>query len=117
MIALRIGDPDTTVEGRDATYVISYVIAGALRTFDGQPEVFWDVTGEDYPDIENFTIRVTAPRDVKAPAAPRAFRWFLLLQWGRGRRRHERQQLVTSFDTVASVGCSTEVPSVIKEYP
>lgn len=61
---LRIGDRNKTVEGREATYVISYVVRGALRTFDGQPEFFWDVTGEDYPGIEHFTIRVTAPEGV-----------------------------------------------------
>ena len=64
-ISLRIGDPDQTVEGRDATYVISYVIKGALRTFDGRPELFWDVTGNDYPDIEAFRVTITAPGDVQ----------------------------------------------------
>ncbi len=62
---LRIGDPDKTVEGRDATYVIAYTLRGALRTFDGRPEFFWDVTGNDYPDIEEFSVTVTAPGGVQ----------------------------------------------------
>ncbi len=63
-IALRIGDPNRTVEDRRATYVISYVVTGALRTFDGRPEFFWDVTSQDYPEIDSFTVRVTAPQGV-----------------------------------------------------
>ncbi len=64
-LELRIGDRDQTVDGQKATYVISYELRGALRTFDGQPEFFWDVTSEDYPDIENFTARVTAPGEIR----------------------------------------------------
>ena len=62
---LRIGDPVQTVAGLDATYVISYELRGALRTFDGTPEFFWDVIGEDYPAIEQFTVTITAPEGVQ----------------------------------------------------
>lgn len=64
-VDLRIGDPEETVEGRDATYVISYVVRGALRTFNGTPELFVDVTSEDYPLIEEFSVSITAPGGVQ----------------------------------------------------
>ncbi|MEO7588636.1 MAG: DUF2207 domain-containing protein [Arachnia sp.] len=63
---LRIGDPDETIDGREATYVITYVIRGALRTFDGKPEFYWDVTSRDNPAIDNITLRVTAPGSIPA---------------------------------------------------
>lgn len=64
-LTLRVGDPDQTVKGRDHTYVLSYVLRGALRTFGGVPELFWDVTSEDFPRIEQFTARVSAPGGVQ----------------------------------------------------
>lgn len=63
-VDLRIGDPDVTVQGRKASYVISYALEGALRKFDGAPEFFWDVTSRDNPEIEEFEVRVTAPKGV-----------------------------------------------------
>ncbi|WP_040283129.1 DUF2207 domain-containing protein [Tessaracoccus massiliensis] len=60
-VNLRIGDPDVTLDTQDATYVIEYTLGGALRTFDEGPEFYWDVTSPDYPPIERFTARVTAP--------------------------------------------------------
>ena len=63
-IDLRIGDPEVEVTGRDATYVISYTVRGALRTVDDVPEFFWDVTSRDNPRIEKFEVRVTAPKGV-----------------------------------------------------
>lgn len=64
-LVVRIGDPDRTVDGRDQTYVVTYDLRGALRTFDGFPELFWDVTSEDFPAIDAFTVRVTAPGGVQ----------------------------------------------------
>ena len=43
------------------TYVIQYTQEGALRTFDGKPELHWDVTGVDLPPIAKATVKVTAP--------------------------------------------------------
>ncbi|GAB3811376.1 hypothetical protein GCM10028820_02500 [Tessaracoccus terricola] len=63
-LRLRIGDPDTTLDTRDATYVISYELRGALRTFDGVPELHWDVTSGSYPKIREFTVTVTGPEGV-----------------------------------------------------
>lgn len=61
---VTVGDPAQTVQGNDQTYVLSYDLRGALRTFDGQPELHWDVTSEQTPAIERFTVRVTAPGGV-----------------------------------------------------
>ncbi|MDO5535682.1 MAG: DUF2207 domain-containing protein [Propionibacteriaceae bacterium] len=62
---VRIGDPDVALETQDATYVIEYTLRGALRTFETGPELHWDVTSPDYPTIERFTARVTAPSGVE----------------------------------------------------
>ncbi|GAB3432297.1 DUF2207 domain-containing protein [Flindersiella endophytica] len=50
-----------------ATYVVKYTLRGAMRTFDGKPQLYWDVTSADFPPIENFTVTVTGPS-----AIPRA---------------------------------------------
>lgn len=63
-VMLRIGDPDQALDTETATYEISYTIVGALRTFDGVPELNWDVTSRDYPPIDEFTITVTGPDGV-----------------------------------------------------
>lgn len=60
---LRIGDPDVEVD-RNELYVITYDLTGALRTFDGQPEFHWDVTGQDYPPIEDYRVSVAAPEPI-----------------------------------------------------
>lgn len=64
LLRIRVGDPDVTLDRRDHTYVLSYTVAGALRTFDGQPELFWDVTSTDYPAIKEFTATITTPGGV-----------------------------------------------------
>lgn len=61
---VRIGDPDKTLDESRHTYIINYEMTGALRTFDGEPEFFWDLnSGSDTPiDVANLT--VTAPEGV-----------------------------------------------------
>lgn len=61
---LRIGDPDTELTVSRATYEVTYTLAGALRTFDGRPQLHWDVTSWDFPAIDNFTVTVTGPSDI-----------------------------------------------------
>ena len=39
---VRIGDPDQTISAPTATYVISYDVTGAMRSFNGYDEFFWD---------------------------------------------------------------------------
>ncbi|XVX20322.1 DUF2207 domain-containing protein [Actinomycetota bacterium] len=63
-ISVRIGSESETIKGKDARYVITYTLRGAMRTFDGVPELFWDVTSPDYPPIEKYSMRVTAPKGV-----------------------------------------------------
>lgn len=46
-VEIRIGDPDRTVTG-EHVYEITYLVDGALRTFDGRMELYWNVTGEDW---------------------------------------------------------------------
>ncbi len=39
-------------------------MAGGLRTFDDEPQLFLDVTGPDYPRIERFDVEVRATGDI-----------------------------------------------------
>ncbi|NLT29267.1 MAG: DUF2207 domain-containing protein [Propionibacterium sp.] len=63
-IVLRIGDPNIELDTRDASYVISYRLDGAMRTFDGIPELQWDVISDNYPEIEEFIVTVSGPDGV-----------------------------------------------------
>ncbi|MBB1484224.1 DUF2207 domain-containing protein [Tessaracoccus sp. MC1865] len=63
-VSLRIGDPDVELGTRDATYVVEYTMAGALRTFEGAPQLFWDVNSPDLPQVRKFTATVTGPEGV-----------------------------------------------------
>ncbi len=47
-LRLRIGDPDKTISAPTATYVISYDLTGAMRTFNDYDEFYWDATGLDW---------------------------------------------------------------------
>lgn len=64
-LRIRVGDPDRTLDERRHTYVITYTLAGAMRTFDGAPELHLDVTGLGYPPIEEFDVTVTGPAPVE----------------------------------------------------
>ena len=44
-LRIRIGDPDETISSPTATYVITYSVKGAMRTFSGYDEFYWDATG------------------------------------------------------------------------
>lgn len=61
---LRIGDPDVELDVKRATYVVTYTLDGALRTVDGNPQLYWDVTSYDFPAIDDFTITVTGPAGI-----------------------------------------------------
>ncbi|HZA32527.1 MAG TPA: DUF2207 domain-containing protein [Propionibacteriaceae bacterium] len=47
-LRLRIGDPNETISAPTATYVISYDLTGAMRTFNDYDEFYWDATGLDW---------------------------------------------------------------------
>lgn len=61
---VRVGDPDQTLDVDRAIYEITYTLGGALRTFDGYPQLYWDVTSSDYPVVENFSVTVNAPSEI-----------------------------------------------------
>jgi hypothetical protein len=45
---IRIGDPDTVVSGAEH-YEISYLLRGAMNAFDTHDELYWNITGHDWP--------------------------------------------------------------------
>ncbi|HEU5483380.1 MAG TPA: DUF2207 domain-containing protein [Microlunatus sp.] len=61
-LRIRIGDPDETISGDTATYVITYTVKGAMRTFSGYDEFYWDATGSDWEaPMKNVSVKVTVP--------------------------------------------------------
>jgi hypothetical protein len=63
---LTIGSGSETISAPTATYVISYDLAGALRSFpdDNPPydEFFWDVTGSGNPAFEQVRVTASVPQ-------------------------------------------------------
>ena len=60
-LRIRIGDPDFCVTGR-RTYVIHYEIDDGVSRFDGWDEVYWQVTGTEWPvPIERAEAHVILP--------------------------------------------------------
>ncbi|HEY9784204.1 MAG TPA: DUF2207 domain-containing protein [Candidatus Obscuribacterales bacterium] len=43
-VSIKIGNPNTTLTG-EHTYTINYSIRRAMNFFDGEPEVYWNATG------------------------------------------------------------------------
>jgi uncharacterized protein (TIGR04222 family) len=58
---VRIGDPNQTISAPTATYVISYDVTGAMRSFSGYDEFFWDGPGFGNPLIKDLKITTTVP--------------------------------------------------------
>lgn len=58
---IQIGSADTTIEGETATYVLSYDVRGALRSPEGFPELYWDVTRGSLPAIRSAYVEVQVP--------------------------------------------------------
>ncbi|MFL6064440.1 MAG: DUF2207 domain-containing protein [Friedmanniella sp.] len=58
---VRIGDPDRTISRPTATYVLSYDVIGAVRSFNGYDELFWDALGTGNPTIKTATAVVAVP--------------------------------------------------------
>ncbi|HLP43780.1 MAG TPA: DUF2207 domain-containing protein [Candidatus Nanoarchaeia archaeon] len=48
VLRIRIGDPDVYVSGIK-TYIISYNVYGAVRSFTDHDEFYWNVTGNEWP--------------------------------------------------------------------
>ncbi|WP_020384726.1 DUF2207 domain-containing protein [Kribbella catacumbae] len=63
-IQIKIGDPDKTISGTKATYVIEYDVRGALRHFPDHSELYWDATGNGWDATlaeVNVKVQVPAP--------------------------------------------------------
>ncbi|MFL6044117.1 MAG: DUF2207 domain-containing protein [Propionibacteriaceae bacterium] len=58
---VRIGDPNRTISAPTATYVISYDVTGAMRSFSGYDEFFWDGPGFGNPLVKDLKITTTVP--------------------------------------------------------
>jgi hypothetical protein len=62
---VRIGDPNQTISAPTATYVISSDVTGAMRSFNGYDEFFWDGPGFGNPLIKDLKITTTVPGGVQ----------------------------------------------------
>jgi uncharacterized protein (TIGR04222 family) len=62
---IRIGDPNQIISADTATYVISYDVMGAMRSFNGYDEFFWDGPGFGNPLIKTLKITTTMPGGVQ----------------------------------------------------
>lgn len=61
VLSLRVGDPDRTVIGAQS-YLITYRVEGALNSFPGYDELYWDAVGTEWSvPIRQATVRVDAP--------------------------------------------------------
>ena len=71
-LRIRIGSANQTVQAPTATYVISYDVAGAMRTSGSYDEFYWDVV-PDQILVGNVSITVSVPggvQDVECSSAP-----------------------------------------------
>jgi hypothetical protein len=73
-LRIRIGDPDQTIGSPTATYVITYTVTGAMRTFTDYDEFYWDATGSDWKaPMRDVSVRVQVPggaRELSCFAGP-----------------------------------------------
>jgi uncharacterized membrane protein len=64
-IQIKIGDPDKFVSGKKI-YVINYKIKRAVNYFNDHDELYWNVTGNQWPvPIENSSAKVILPQKIK----------------------------------------------------
>lgn len=63
-LRMRVGDADRTVTGAH-TYVLRYRVEGALNRFDDHVELYWNVTGDDWPvSIGSTSVTVEGPGEI-----------------------------------------------------
>ncbi len=68
-LRLRIGDPEKTVTGETATYVLSYRLHGAIRSFTDHEELYWNATGRGWTaPLQQTTVTVEVPDGVTRTA-------------------------------------------------
>jgi uncharacterized membrane protein YgcG len=69
-LTIKIGDANILVSG-DKTYIISYTVVRAVNFFNGQPEIYWNVTGDRWPyQIKKVSFKIDLP--VQASEIPQA---------------------------------------------
>ncbi|HUF53551.1 MAG TPA: DUF2207 domain-containing protein [Dehalococcoidia bacterium] len=60
-LQIKIGDPNAFITG-EQRYRIQYLLTGALNALEDHDELFWNVTGDEWPvPIENATATVRVP--------------------------------------------------------
>jgi len=63
-LTLKIGEADKTITGQH-TYVIKYLVERAINYFEEQDELYWNVSGTDWPvDIASSTVSINLPQEV-----------------------------------------------------
>jgi uncharacterized membrane protein len=63
-LKIKIGDPERTITGVN-TYIINYQVSGALTYFSDHDELYWNVTGNEWPvSIEKTTGKVYLPEKI-----------------------------------------------------
>ncbi len=61
VVALKIGDPEALVSGTK-TYRINYIVKNAISVYDGFDEIYWNVTGDQWPlEIKKSSASVILP--------------------------------------------------------
>ena len=61
VLQVKIGNPDALITGIK-TYIINYQVYNAIRTFDDHDELYWNVTGNQWPvAIQNANALVILP--------------------------------------------------------
>jgi uncharacterized membrane protein len=61
ILKIKIGDPNILVTG-SKTYIITYQVYNAIRTFEDHDELYWNVTGNEWPVIiQNANVSVILP--------------------------------------------------------
>ena len=65
---IKIGEVNTTITGLH-TYIITYLVSGALTYYSDHDELYWNSTGNDWPvNLENINTTVHMPSEVKMGA-------------------------------------------------
>ena len=65
--SIKIGDPNQEIAGLH-TYTIVYKVTGGLSYYEGTTEIYWNVTGHDWPvPILEATARVDTSRSLLLP--------------------------------------------------
>jgi len=61
ILKIKIGDPNIFVTG-SKIYIITYQVYNAIRTFEDHDELYWNVTGNEWPVvIQNANVFVILP--------------------------------------------------------